>query len=88
MANSDDVRDSLSFKVEKALSFRGATVIWHDPYLPDSASLSEVLTNSDLLVLCTPHREYHELEPDKPIVDVWGVLNKPELEILPGTRPL
>ncbi len=87
-ANSDDVRDSLSFKVEKALSFRGATVIWHDPYLPDSASLSEVLTNSDLLVLCTPHREYHELEPDRPIVDVWGVFNKPELEILPGTRPL
>ncbi|MCS5683370.1 MAG: nucleotide sugar dehydrogenase, partial [Acidimicrobiales bacterium] len=84
-ANSDDTRESLSFKVLKTLKFHGATTIWHDPYLPESATLPEVLEKSDLLILCTPHREYHELDVQTPIVDVWGVLHKPELEIFPGT---
>ena len=37
-------------------------------------------------MLCTPHREYRELDVKKPLVDVWGLLRRSPLEVLPGTR--
>jgi UDP-N-acetyl-D-mannosaminuronic acid dehydrogenase len=70
--------------VKKALEFSGADVTWHDPYLPDSADLDEVLNSSDAIVMCTPHREYNDIKYKCPVVDVWGVVNKPTLEVLPG----
>jgi len=85
-ANNDDIRESLSFKVKKGLEFKGANVLCHDPYLKDSASLQDVLAQSDALILCTPHNEYKNLNYKQPMVDVWGFFNKPKLEILPGTQ--
>lgn len=84
--NNDDIRESLSFKVKKGLEFRGAKVLAHDPYLADSAALEDVLAKSDVLVMCTPHKEYSELKFRQPIVDVWGVFERPELEVLPGVK--
>jgi UDP-N-acetyl-D-mannosaminuronic acid dehydrogenase len=83
-ANSDDTRESLAFKVKRGLEFAGARVVFHDPYLPDSTPLAEVLSSSDVLVITTPHDDYAGLRAEAPVIDVWGFLGTPELEILPG----
>lgn len=83
-ADSDDIRESLSFRVKKALTFAGAKVQWHDPYLEDSMDLKEVLNTSDVVILCTPHSEYANLRFTKPFVDVWAYCKKPQVEIMPG----
>jgi len=83
-ANSDDIRESLSFRVKKGLEFAGAEVKFHDPYIKQSVTLDEVL-QCDGIILCTPHRKYLELIIDKPLVDVWGILRKNKIEVLPGT---
>jgi UDP-N-acetyl-D-mannosaminuronic acid dehydrogenase len=85
-ADCDDTRTSLSFRVKKVLEFRGATVLSHDPYVPGTMPLASVLSGSDALVLCTPHREYENVATSKPLVDVWGFRRKSSLEILPGTK--
>ena len=81
---NDDIRESLSFKLKKGLEFKGATVLWHDPYLEDSTELQNVLDASDCIILGTPHKEYRDLKINKPFVDVWGIFSKPTLNILPG----
>lgn len=83
-ANNDDIRESLSFKVNKALVFAGAKVVWHDPYLPDSANLDQLLKTADALILGTPHKEYKNLQTKVPLVDVWGFFGLPKLDIYPG----
>lgn len=79
---SDDVRDSLSFKIRKSLEFGGARVLCADPYLDWTLPLAEVLRESEALVLATPHAAYRALEPKVPCVDVWGIVDDPELEVL------
>ena len=83
-ADNDDIRESLSFKVKKGLEFQGADVICHDPFLPDCTPLPDLIQQSDIVVLCSPHSDYKELRFTKPVVDIWGVYHRPELEILPG----
>jgi UDP-N-acetyl-D-mannosaminuronic acid dehydrogenase len=85
-ADSDDVRDSLSFKVRKLLEFAGARVLCADPYLDWTLPLEEVLEQSDALVLCTPHAAYRELDTKLPVVDVWGILDDPPLEVRQSRR--
>lgn len=73
---SDDPRDSLSYKLRKLLTWQGAEVLCTDPYVPDDrlVPLDDVLRESDILVVGAPHRSYRELKfPDKPLVDVWGI---------------
>lgn len=79
--NCDDTRESLSFKVKKLLEFAGARVLCADPHLSVCESLERVLSESDALVLCTPHDEYRRLETRLPLVDVWGILHDPPLEV-------
>ncbi len=83
-ANNDDIRESLSFKVKKSAEFKGAEVLWHDPYLEESLELEEVLSQSDAIIVCTPHRDYRDLKIEKPIVDVWAMYRESTLELLPG----
>lgn len=85
-ANNDDIRESLSFRVRKGLEFHGAQVLCHDPFLPQFNSLEEVCGRSDVLVLCTPHKQYQALKHRQPVVDVWGFYSQPELEVLPGKQ--
>ncbi len=84
--DNDDIRESLSFKVKKGLEFKGAKVLWNDPYLKDSTSLKELQLQCDHLVLCTPHSAYRDVKLSKPCVDIWGFFGVPELEILPGVQ--
>lgn len=83
-ADNDDPRESLSFRVKKALEFQGATVLFHDPYVPGGISLPRLVSQSDALILCTPHSEYAGLKITKPLVDVWGFIKKTKITVLPG----
>jgi UDP-N-acetyl-D-mannosaminuronic acid dehydrogenase len=75
-ADSDDARDSLSYKLRKIFSFESRRVLCSDPYISDPGFLTveELVEKSDIVVLATPHREYRELAipGDKIVVDVWN----------------
>jgi UDP-N-acetyl-D-mannosaminuronic acid dehydrogenase len=76
---SDDTRDSLSYKLRRILNFRARAVLCTDPYVtsdPTLLPLAEVLQRADLLLVATPHDAYRELRTDRPIVDVTGRLGR------------
>ena len=64
-----------------APDYFGARVLCADPYLDWTLPLGQVLRESDALVRATPHAAYRWLEPKVPCVDVWGIVNDPELEV-------
>jgi UDP-N-acetyl-D-mannosaminuronic acid dehydrogenase len=79
-ADSDDPRESLSYKLRKILEYEAAEVLCTDSYIDDPSfrPLAEVVARSDLLIVGAPHREYLALEwPErKPVVDLWNVYGK------------
>ena len=79
-ANSDDIRASLSYKLQKLLRFEARAVLSTDPFVRDDASLlplEEVLARSDVLILCVPHDAYRGLDfAGKPVVDIWNLYQK------------
>ena len=80
-AGSDDTRSSLSYKLKRLLRFRAARVLCTDPYVKDDMELwplEDVLAESDLLVIATPHPDYAGLDVETPIVDVWNLLGHGE----------
>jgi len=75
---SDDVRSSLSYKLRRILAFKADRVLCTDPYVkndPRIVPLQQVLDESDVLVIATPHPEYRDLVTDKPVADMWNVLS-------------
>ena len=74
--NSDDPRESLSYKLRKILEYEAADVLSTDVHIkePGILPLDEVLERSDLLILATPHNEYRGLLANltKPVIDVWN----------------
>jgi UDP-N-acetyl-D-mannosaminuronic acid dehydrogenase len=76
---SDDIRSSLSYKLRRILAFKADRVLCTDPYVKDDprlVPLQQVLDESDLLVIATPHPEYRDLITEKPVADLWNVLGK------------
>ncbi|MDQ0992468.1 nucleotide sugar dehydrogenase [Streptomyces sp. V3I7] len=74
-AGSDDVRESLSFKLRRILMAKARETLCTDPYVSDArlVELSEVMDRADVLVIATPHREYRDLATEKPVIDLWGI---------------
>lgn len=76
-ADSDDPRESLSYKLRKILEYEAAEVLCTDPYIEDTTflPLAEVLRRADVIVVGTPHREYRSLRlPEaKPVIDIWNI---------------
>lgn len=75
----DDTRSSLSYKLKRILRFRCAAVLTHDPYVttdPDLVPLHRVISESDLIVIATPHAAYRGLEVDVPVVDLGNLLGR------------
>lgn len=73
---SDDPRESLSFKLRRLLQWEGAEVLCTDPYVADAEFLPlyALLERADILVIGAPHQAYRELDlGGKPLVDVWGI---------------
>jgi len=83
----DDIRDSLSFKIRKALLREHAHVILHDPYVKEYSQqeitydLTKALKNVDIVFLATRHSAYlrkkktiiKNLKKNVYICDVWNV---------------
>ena len=78
-AESDDIRDSLAFKLIKILKFRGARVVCSDEYFkhPDHVSKEALVACSDAVIIGAPHRAYRRLAfpKGKKVVDIWGILH-------------
>jgi len=82
-AEIDDIRESLAFKVKKALERERANVYLHDPYVPGyQNNLDEVLKDADLIFLATNHKYYKDMDITKirklvskncVVCDVWNV---------------
>lgn len=78
-AGSDDIRSSLSYKLQRVLRFKAKDVLATDPFVtadvdPTLLPLAEVLERSDVLIVATPHNEYRQISTDKPVADVWNLL--------------
>lgn len=87
----DDIRESLSFKVRKALIRERAKITLHDPYVKEYANqiiekdVYKALEGADVIFIATNHKEYKKLDISKIkklvkknciICDVWNVLGK------------
>jgi UDP-N-acetyl-D-mannosaminuronic acid dehydrogenase len=73
-AESDDVRESLAYKLRRILRFRAREVLATDPYVtsdPSLIPLDEVLARADVVVIAAPHAPYRTLGLEIPVVDIW-----------------
>lgn len=76
---SEDIRSSLSYKLKRILRFKANRVLTTDPFVtadPELLPLDEVVAQSDLLIVATPHRAYAGLEARVPVVDVQNFLGQ------------
>ena len=78
-ADSDDSRESLSYKLRKILLIEAAAVLCADPYIKENGFVEaeELVARADIIILATPHSAYRELDlKGKPVVDVWNLYKK------------
>ena len=77
-ADSDDIRNSLSYKLGKLLRFHGAQVFYSDEYAKDPTFISkeELIASSDVVIVGAAHSAYRQLRiPAKTtVVDLWNVI--------------
>mmetsp|Transcript_68496 Transcript_68496/g.164494 ORF Transcript_68496/g.164494 Transcript_68496/m.164494 type:complete len:627 (+) Transcript_68496:63-1943(+) len=72
---SDDVRDSLAYKVRRLLNYEGANVMCTDVLVAASDFVSlEVASSSPVVILTCPHSEYKHLKfsQEQVVIDCWG----------------
>jgi UDP-N-acetyl-D-mannosaminuronic acid dehydrogenase len=80
-AEIDDIRDSLSYKLKKVLSFYGATVLTTDEYVPNDPELlpfEQVVAQADILIVGVPHKRYRDyaFPVGKPVIDLWEAIHQ------------
>jgi UDP-N-acetyl-D-mannosaminuronic acid dehydrogenase len=75
-AESDDIRSSLSYKLKRILRFKAKQVLTHDPYVTvdsELVPLEQLLAESDLVVIGTPHAAYKDVRTEVPVIDIWNL---------------
>jgi UDP-N-acetyl-D-mannosaminuronic acid dehydrogenase len=75
-ADSDDPRDSLSYKLRKGLAVECKEVLCCDPFLDDESlvTVEEALRRADIVFIGAPHTAWKSLDfGKKPVVDIWNV---------------
>jgi UDP-N-acetyl-D-mannosaminuronic acid dehydrogenase len=76
-ANSDDNRESLSYKLRKILRFESRGVLCSDEHVgdPEFVPANELIERCDVIVVGVPHREYQNIAcpEEKIVVDVWNM---------------
>jgi UDP-N-acetyl-D-mannosaminuronic acid dehydrogenase len=82
--DSDDVRDSLAYKLVRMLERELAHVARHDPHVPaDSEPLEAALDSADAVVVATNHSAFEGLLDRLPegtlLVDPWNVTGQGEV---------
>ena len=79
-AESDDIRESLSYKTKKIAEFEAKQVLCSDIYVnrPEFKTEEELIEKSDLIIIATPHKRYKNLKykSEREIVDIWNLLGK------------
>lgn len=74
--DSDDKRESLSYKLKKLLALEARRVLCSDPYIqgPGFTPLQDAIAQADVIIFGAPHSAYHDLAipSGKKVVDVWG----------------
>ena len=76
-AEIDDIRDSLSYKLKKALVIEAKHVLCSDPYVKDGTlvPVHDLIKASDIVIVGAPHKEYKTLDFGQTVVvDVWNYL--------------
>jgi UDP-N-acetyl-D-mannosaminuronic acid dehydrogenase len=88
-ADSDDKRESLSYKLRKLLLLEAKEVLCSDPYIPDPGfvSLEEAIARAEIIIFGAPHSVYRGLAipQGKRIVDVWGFWQEHQAPQAAGT---
>jgi UDP-N-acetyl-D-mannosaminuronic acid dehydrogenase len=80
-AESDDCRDSLSYKLRKILSIEAKDVLCSDEYIKDTRFVcaEELVDRSDIVIIGAPHATYRSLDyKGKAVVDVWNLTSQAE----------
>jgi UDP-N-acetyl-D-mannosaminuronic acid dehydrogenase len=77
-ADSDDIRDSLAYKLAKMLRVNGAEVVCSDEFVndPHFVPADEVLRTCSTIVVGVPHSAYRGLRVPSTVwlVDPWDVV--------------
>jgi UDP-N-acetyl-D-mannosaminuronic acid dehydrogenase len=75
---SDDKRDSLSYKLKKLLEVEALEVLCTDPYVVDPClvPLETAIKKADAIIIGAPHDRYRDIEipAGKAVVDPWNFL--------------
>jgi UDP-N-acetyl-D-mannosaminuronic acid dehydrogenase len=77
--DSDDKRESLSYKLKKICEVEFKKVYCSDVYIREEGFVTapELIKKSDLVIIGTPHREYLKLNiPKNKLMDIWGFYKK------------
>lgn len=77
--DSDDLRESLSYKLKKILETEARNVLCTDPYVKDErlVDLNEAVNRADIIVIGAPHKVYAGLNVEgKVLVDIWNLMEK------------
>ena len=78
-ADSDDKRESLSYKLKKICEMEARRVYCSDPYIKDDGFVpaKELIKKSDIVIVGAPHKEYKNLKiPGKKLFDIWNFIPK------------
>ncbi len=74
-AESDDSRESLSYKLRKILEFEAARVLCTDVYIKDPSFVDEqsAARESDIIIIGAPHKRYRDMDfGSKTVFDIWN----------------
>ncbi len=73
---SDDIRDSLSYKLKKLLTVEAKEVLCSDPFVDDPRLVpqDELLRRADIVIIGAPHAAYRRLAiaQGKKVIDIWN----------------
>ena len=77
-AESDDIRDALSYKLGKILRFEGAHVLYSDEFVkdPEFITKEKLCREAEVIIVGVPHKAYAKLKiPAKTrVIDLWRIL--------------
>jgi UDP-N-acetyl-D-mannosaminuronic acid dehydrogenase len=89
-AESDDTRDSLSYKLLKLLSLKSKSVLCSDPFVttdPSLVPMERVIEEAEVIFIGAPHKLYRTIRipSGKKVVDVWNCIqSQPSRDIKKG----
>jgi UDP-N-acetyl-D-mannosaminuronic acid dehydrogenase len=75
-AESDDKRESLSYKLKKILEIESKKVYCSDVYIKEEGLVdeNELIKQSDVIIIGAPHKKYRNLDyKGKILFDVWNM---------------